>query len=434
MTADPDPSSPERPATSPRRPTDAVPSAVPETAADLQQGTVRVLVVSNVLGGVAVASGFAVAGLLAENISGSTSMAGLVATSTTLGAAILAVPLARLARSQGRRMSLTVGYLIATAGALLSIVAAQIDSLALLLFAGCLFGSGSASNLQSRYAATDAADPQHVARSLSLVVWATTIGVVVGPNLTGIGGSVGTTVGVLALAGPYIFSVVAFALALATVWFGLRRLHQVTVRTKVERQPLTITFRRVMEIPQARLGLLAIATAHAVMVGVMSMTAVHLRHHGASLTIVGFVISAHVAGMYALSPVMGWLTDKLGRIPTIGIGLAILASAMTVAALAPDEAHSLTALALVLLGLGWSACLVAGSTLLSRSVPEDIRTSAQGLSDLTMGALASIAGTASGPILAYLGFHWLAVLCGLILIPVALLAATTKQTSATPGH
>jgi MFS family permease len=395
--------------------------------AELQRTTLRVLVASNVLGGVAVASGFAVAGLLAENISGSTSLAGLVATSTTLGAALLAVPLARLARSHGRRVSLTVGYLIATTGALLSIVAAQVDSLLLLLFAGCLFGSGSASNLQSRYAATDAADPSRVARSLSLVVWATTIGVVVGPNLTGVGGSVGTSLGIMALAGPYVFSVVAFGISVATVWLGLRRLQQVTPRAKVERQPLAPTFRRVLAIPYARLGLLSIAVAHAVMVGVMSMTSVHLRHHGASLTIVGFVISGHVAGMYALSPVMGWLADRLGRIPTIGIGLAILAMAMTVAALAPDDAHGLTAAALALLGLGWSACLVAGSTLLSRSVPEDIRTSAQGLSDLTMGALASIAGIAAGPILAHLGFHWLAVLCGLLLIPVALLAAATTR-------
>jgi MFS family permease len=397
------------------------------TPASLQRTTLRVLVVSNVVGGVAVASGFAVSGLLAENISGSTSMAGLVATSTTLGAAALAVPLAGLARSHGRRFSLATGYLIATVGAALSIVAAQIDSLVLLLLAGCLFGSGSAANLQSRYAATDAADPKYLARSLSVVVWATTIGVVVGPNLTGLGGSLGTSVGVLALAGPYLFSVVAFALSLATVWFGLRRLQQSTPRTKVERQPLAVTFRRVIAIPHARLGLLAIATAHSVMVGVMSMTSVHLRHHGASLTVVGFVISGHVAGMYALSPVMGWLADRLGRIPTIGIGLAVLAIAMTVAALAPDEAHGLTALALVLLGLGWSACLVAGSTLLSNSVPTDIRTSAQGLSDLTMGAFASIAGTAAGPILAGLGFHWLAVLCGLFLIPVALTAALTKQ-------
>jgi len=394
--------------------------------AELQRTTLRVLVASNVVGGVAVASGFAVAGLLAERISGSTSMAGLVATSTTLGAAILAVPLARLARSRGRRVSLAVGYLIATTGALLSIVAAQIDSLVLLLIAGCMFGSGSASNLQSRYAATDAADPAHVARSLSLVVWATTIGVVVGPNLTGVGGSLGTSIGILALAGPYIFSVIAFALSLTTVWFGLRRLQQATPRTKVERQPLAPTFRRVLAIPHARLGLLSIATAHAVMVGVMSMTSVHLRHHGASLTIVGLVISGHVAGMYALSPVMGWLADRLGRIPTIGIGLAILASAMTVAALAPDDAHGLTATALGLLGLGWSACLVAGSTLLSRSVPAEIRTSAQGLSDLTMGVLASIAGTAAGPVLAGLGFHWLAVFCGMLLIPTALLAATTR--------
>ncbi|ADB35411.1 major facilitator superfamily MFS_1 [Kribbella flavida DSM 17836] len=396
-------------------------------AGALQRRTLQVLVISNVVGGVAVASGFAVAGLLAENISGSTSMSGLVATSTTLGAAVLAVPLAGLARRRGRRVSLATGYLIAVTGAVLSIVAAQVDSLALLLIAGCLFGSGSAANLQSRYAATDAADPRYVARSLSVVVWATTIGVVVGPNLTGLGGSAGAAVGVLPLAGPYLFSVVAFALSLATVWFGLRRLQLSTPRTKVERQPLATTFRRVMAIPHARLGLLAIASAHSVMVGVMSMTAVHLRHHGASLTVVGFVISGHVAGMYALSPVMGWLADRLGRIPTIGVGLAVLAVAMAVAALAPDEAHSLTALSLVLLGIGWSACLVAGSTLLSYSVPADIRTSAQGLSDLTMGALASIAGTAAGPILAHLGFHWLAVLCALLLVPVAVMAALTPQ-------
>ncbi|MFF0265343.1 MFS transporter [Kribbella sp. NPDC004536] len=392
-----------------------------------QRTTLRVLVAGNALGGVATASGFAVAALLAENVSGSTSLAGLVATSTTLGAAILAVPLASLARSHGRRISLTIGYLIAFAGAALTILAAQLGSLPLLLAAGCLFGSGSASNLQSRYAATDAAEPSRIARSLGLVVWATTIGVIVGPNLTGVGGSIGTSLGLLALAGPYVFSVVAFGLSAATVWLGMRS----QVRpTKVERQPLAQTFRQVISIPHARLGLLAIATAHAVMVGVMSMTSVHLRHHGASLTIVGFVISGHVAGMYALSPVTGWLADRLGRIPTIGIGLGILAIAMTLAAVAPDDAHALTGLALFTLGLGWSACLVAGSTLLSRSVPDEIRTSAQGLSDLTMGILASLSGTAAGPVLAYLGFHWLAVFCGILLVPAALLAATTKQAMA----
>ncbi|MET9313919.1 MFS transporter [Kribbella sp. NPDC003505] len=392
-----------------------------------QRTTLRVLVASNALGGVATASGFAVAALLAENVSGSTSLAGLVATSTTLGAAVLAVPLAGLARTSGRRVSLSLGYLIAFAGAALTIVAAQIGSLALLLAAGCLFGSGSASNLQSRYAATDNAEPSRIARSLGLVVWATTIGVIVGPNLTGVGGSVGTSLGLLALAGPYVFSVVAFGLSSATVWVGMRS----QVRpAKVERQPLAETFRQVLSIPHARLGLLAIATAHAVMVGVMSMTSVHLRHHGASLTIVGFVISGHVAGMYALSPLTGWLADRLGRIPTIGIGLGVLAVAMTLAAVAPDDAHALTGLALFTLGLGWSACLVAGSTLLSRSVPDDIRTSAQGLSDLTMGVLASLSGTAAGPVLAYLGFHWLAVFCGILLVPAALLAATTKQAMA----
>jgi MFS family permease len=409
-------------------------TAEPDTAAQaLQRETLRVLVVSNVLGGVAVASGIAVIGLLTEDISGSTSLAGLGATSLTLGAAFLAVPLARTARSHGRRVSLSAGYVIALAGAALSIAAAQVDSMPLLMLAGCLFGSGVATNLQARYAATDAADPRHVARALSLVVWATTIGVVLGPNLTGVGGSVGTALGLTPLAGPYVFSVVAFALALIVVWTGLRRLHRARPVTaaRPQRQPLAATFRAVFAIPHARLGLVAIAVAHAVMVGVMSMTSVHLRHHGATLTIVGFVISGHVAGMYALSPVMGWLADRAGRLRTIWIGLVVLALSLAVAAAAPDDAHGITAVSLVLLGLGWSACLVAGSASLSQSVPEEIRTSAQGLSDLTMGVLASFAGTAAGPILAAFGFHWLAVLCGILLVPVAILAARTRALPST---
>ena len=398
-----------------------------EVDAALQRTTLRVLVVSNVLGGVAVASGIAVIGLLAENISGSTSLAGLGATSLTLGAAAVAVPLARTARARGRRISLSTGYVIALAGAVLSIVAAQIDSMILLMLAGCLFGSGSATNLQARYAATDAADPKHIARSLSVVVWATTIGSVLGPNLSGVGGSLGSSLGLESLAGPFLFSIVAFALSLMVVWIGLRPLQRArpAVVARATRQPLGETLRAVLAIPHARLGLVSVAVAHAVMVGVMSMTSVHLRHHGATLTVVGLVISLHVAGMYALSPVMGWLADRLGRLRTIWIGLGILAGSLAVAALAQDTAHVVTAVALVLLGLGWSACLVAGSASLSQSVPVEIRTSAQGLSDLVMGVLASIAGTAAGPILGALGFHWLAVLCGALLVPVAILAAGT---------
>jgi MFS family permease len=401
----------------------------------LQRTTLRVLVVSNVLGGIGVASGVTVLGLLAEAISGSTSMSGLAVTATTVGAAVLAVPLARVAQAGGRRPALGLGYLAALLGAVLSIAAAVADSLVLLLVAGCLLGGGTAANLQARYAATDAAEPRHRARALSVVVWATTVGVILGPNLTGVGGSLGEAFGLPALAGPFLFSVPAFALTLVAVWFGLLPLHRarsLLPASTVERPSLVSTFRQVVAIPPARLGLVAIAVAHAVMVGLMAMTSVHMRHHGASLTVVGFVISGHVAGMFALSPLMGWLTDRYGRLPTIAGGLATLAVSMLIAAVGPDHAHGVTAVALVLLGLGWSACLVAGSTLLSESVPGDIRTAAQGMSDLTMGVLASIAGTASGPVLDYLGFHWLAVLCGLLLVPVAALAVRTRQPAPRP--
>jgi MFS family permease len=401
-----------------------------DTTAALQRTTLRVLVVSNVLGGVGVASGITVTGLLGEAISDSTSMSGLAVTATTVGAALLAVPLARVAQARGRRPALTIGYLSALLGAVLSIVAAVADSMILLLVASCLFGGGTAANLQARYAAVDAAEPRHRARALSVVVWATTVGVILGPNLTGVGGRAGEAVGIPALSGPFLFSTVAFVFSVAAVWIGLLPLHRARAAqppAAVERKSLAATFRQVVSIPPARLGLVAIAVAHAVMVGIMSMTSVHLRHHGASLTVVGFVISGHVAGMFALSPLMGWLTDRFGRFRTIHLGLTVLALSTVVAAAAPDHAHGMTGIALALLGLGWSACLVAGSTLLSESVPGDIRTAAQGMSDLTMGVLASIAGTASGPILDHYGFDRLSIVYGLLLVPAAVLALVTRR-------
>ncbi|MFF0269300.1 MFS transporter [Kribbella sp. NPDC004536] len=389
-----------------------------------QRSILGVLVISNALGGIGVASGYLMMGLLGERIGGSTSLAGPVATSTALGAAIIAVPLARMARWHGRRAALSLGYLIATFGALLCIAAAQLSSLPLLLLGGCMFGSGSAANLQSRYSAVDAAEPSRTARSLSVVVWATTIGVVAGPNLIGLGSTIGDRLGIAPLAGPFVISALAFAVGSVVARLGLRHLRPATA-IEIARQPVPTTFRQIMARPQARLGLLSIASAHPIMVGIMAMTSVHLRHHGATLPVIGVVLSGHGAGMYALSPVSGWFADRLGRTTTIGIGLAILAVALTIAVVAPGNAHTAVGVSLFLLGLGWSACLVAGSTLLSSSVPGDLRTSAQGVSDLTMGLLSSVAGIVSGPVLAHLGFHWLAMLCGLLLIPVALLAATT---------
>ena len=384
--------------------------------------TVRVLVASQVLGGVGVASGIAVGGLLAEQVSGSTSLSGLAQTASVLGAALLAVPLARLAARSGRRVALAAGYGAGLAGAALAVLAASTGTFWLLLAGTLLFGGATAANLQARYAATDDAPAAVRARSLSVVVWATTVGAVAGPNLSGVGGRVGEAVGVPSLAGPYLFSVLSFVSAAAVI--GLMLGHRRPPGGAVEsgaRPSVATALRAVVAEPRARLGLAAVATAHAVMVGVMVMTPVHMGHGGASLQVVGIVISAHVAGMYAASPLMGWLTDRAGRVPAITIGVGLLLCSLLVGGFGGAGDHARVGVALTLLGLGWSCCLVAGSTLVSESVPETVRTSVQGASDLVMGIAGASAGALAGPVLATAGYPTLTLGASLLLVPVVVL-------------
>jgi MFS family permease len=186
------------------------------------------------------------------------------------------------------------------------------------------------------------------------------------------------------------------------------------------RPALSVLARR----PAARLGIAAVAVGHAVMVGVMSMTPVRLgESHGDAdvLRVVGIVLSLHIAGMYALSPLVGLLTDRLGRRPVILGGVALLVAACAVAGTAGHDTARLSA-GLVLLGLGWSGTMVAGSTLLSESVPARVRPAAQGLSDLTMGLAGAVAGALSGFIVNLAGYPTLTLLAAIVTAPLVALA------------
>ena len=394
--------------------------------AAVQRRVVPTLVSSQALGGVGVASGIAVGSLLARDLSGSTTLAGLSQTATVLGAALLAVPLARHAARAGRRPALSTGYLVGLTGAALILLAAEVGSFGLLMVGSLLFGGASAAGLQARYAATDAAAESARGRALSLVVWATTVGVVLGPNLSDVGGSLGRRLGLPVLAGPYLFSVTAFALAALLVVVRLRPdpLELTAVppdpRAAVVPHGVRSSLAAVVAAPRALLGLVAVCVAHAVMVGVMVMTPVHLVDHGATLRIVGLVISAHVIGMYAASPVFGLLSDSAGRVPTIAVGVALLAGSLAVAGTS-QSSHGRAGLGLMLLGLGWSACLVAGSTMVSESVPDDLRTSVQGVADLLMGLSGAAAGALAGVALALVGYGGLNAAAALLLTPVVLL-------------
>lgn len=400
-----------------------------EVRAAVQRRAVPALVTSQALGGIGVASGIAVGSLLARDLSGSTTLAGLAQTATVLGAAVLAVPLARYAQRAGRRPALVAGYVVGLTGALLVLVAAELERFSLLLLGSLLFGGATAAGLQARYAATDAAASSARGRSLSLVVWATTVGVVVGPNLSDAGGALARQVGLPVLSGPYLFSVSAFTAAALVVTVRLRpdplelRTAAVGAQDAVGQAAGSIreSLRAVAAAPRALLGLVAVCAAHAVMVGVMVMTPVHLVDHGATLRIVGLVISAHVIGMYAASPVFGWLSDRAGRAATVLLGLALLAASLAVAGTSEDS-HSRAGVGLLLLGLGWSACLVAGSTLVSESVPETVRTAVQGVSDLAMGLSGALAGAAAGVALGLIGYGGLNAAAAVLLVPVAVLA------------
>ncbi|GAA1991518.1 MFS transporter [Microbacterium pumilum] len=406
----------------------------PSAIADVQRRTVWVLSVGQVLGGLAFGASISLGAVLAAEISGDEAFSGLATAAITLGTAAFAVPLAAFARRRGRRPALTSGMVGALAGVLLVVFAAGLRSFALLLIAFGLIGAAQAANLQTRFAAADLATDATRGRDLSLVVWATTIGAVLGPNLTGPGELLGERFGMPHLTGPYLFTIVAQLLAVALYLIWLRPdplLLAQRVTTHAATAPGAEAIANADRPIIARYAIFAVAAAHGVMVSVMAMTPVHLLHHGASLTVIGLTISLHVAGMFALSPVFGILADRVGRVPTILLGQVLLAAALVTASFGQESTVFVT-IALVLLGLGWSATTVAGSTLLTEASAESQRTRRQGLSDLTMSLVAAIGAILAGVVLAWIGYGGLALVVGVAVIATVALAPLGRA-AAVPG-
>jgi len=401
----------------------------PVDVAAIQGRTVRLLFFTQAIAGVGIAVGGSVGALLAADLAG-VGLSGVAQSANVVGAALFAVPAAAIVARRGRRPSLAVAYALAAAGALLVVTAAMRGSVAL-LFAGLfLFGCGSAAGYQARYAAVDLATDALRGRHLSLVVWATTLGAVIGPSLAAPAGAALDRYGVPTLAGPFVLSALLFALAALVLLWRLRPDPAVVARALSDAHPVPVrdgpigvraALPVVLSRAPARLGVVAMAVGHVVMVGIMTMTPVYIRgagHDAAhTLRLVGLVLSAHIAGMYAVAPVFGWLTDRLGRQPVVGIGLLLLLLACTVAGTAGHDPSRLAA-GLTLVGLGWSATMVAGSTLLSEGVPAELRASAQGLSDLTMGLAGATAGALSGLVVQTWGYPTLTLLAALATVPL----------------
>jgi MFS family permease len=391
----------------------------------IQRRTIRVLALGQVLGGFGLGSVLSIGSLLAKDLSGSEAWAGSAATFSTLGSAIWAIPLARLAYARGRRVSLALGAGFAIAGAITVINAAGFRSFPLLLLGIFLLGAGSATSLQARFAATDIPSAGKTGRSIGLVVWATTVGAVTGPNLFGPGEELGKALGLAPLAGPFLFTVAAQTFSTLIFWFGLRPdplKYAQQIQKDAGKGKHKISFQSALQTlkayPVARFAVLSIALSHMVMVSVMAMTPVHLQHMGHDVVIIGFTISLHIAGMYALSPLMGYFADKIGKIQTIFLGQTLFVAALLFAGLGHADRLMVT-IGLTLLGLGWSAATVAGSALLSATLPANEKTNVQGLSDSLMNLSGAFGGAVAGLLLASFHFEGLNAIA---LIPVAIIS------------
>lgn len=396
-----------------------------------------VLLVCQLLAGLGVASGIAVAGLLAEKVSGAAQLAGIAQTASILGAAVLAIPLARIAARYGRRRALSLGYALAFVGTILVLISVALEMLILLVLALVCIGAASAVGLQSRFAASELVRPEFAGRGLSIMMWATTLGSVAGPNLSSVGSELGRSLGLEPLSGPYLISAAGFAAAALLIATLFRPVQPAVVVGGGRPVGSFRALREACRDPRVLFAAVAIVGSQMVMVGVMVMTPVAMNHRGYGLGAVGIVISVHIVGMYGASPIMGWLSDRLGGAVVIGIGIGLFAIAIlfgllsglahqaepfivaTMAGMDHEAPPALDLLALGLLGLGWSAGMIGGSALLTQAAPRALRLPLQGATDALMNYGAAGSSALAGVILGAGGVVGINLAAIVVLLPIA---------------
>ncbi|MFN3339104.1 MAG: MFS transporter [Dietzia sp.] len=427
------------------------PGADTETGLDrVQRRVLTVLVLGQLLAGAGLAAGVTVGALLAEDLLGGPGLSGLPSALFTGGSALAAVLVGKLSQARGRRPGLAAGFAFGALGAVGIVVATAMESLPLLFAAFVVYGSGTATNLQARYAGADLATPERRGRALSYVLLGTTAGAVAGPNLVGPTGAVAESLGLLPLAGPFLLAAVAYGGAALVISLLLRpdplleaRRREAAALDAVADSSSSSTGSTDVPLPvPARIwtgdvitGVAVMALTQFVMVGLMTMTPVHMRAHDHAVTVVGLVISLHVAAMFLPAPLSGYLVDKFGtRLVAVSAGLVLLTSGV-LAAVSPPQSTVLVSLALILLGLGWSLGLVAGTTVLTTSVPTSVRATVQGQADVAVALAGAAGGLLSGLVFAWIDFRGLGfTLAALSLIVVAAVrprrAAGTAQVTA----
>jgi MFS family permease len=411
-----------------------------------QRRTLAVLLLAQILSGAGLAAGITVGALLAEQMLGSSRLSGLPTVFFTIGSAAAAVGVGRVSQRLGRRAGLSAGYLAGALGSLGVVAAASLGNIVLLFASLLVYGAGVSTNLQARYAGADLAAPSRRGRAVSIVLVATAVGAIIGPNLVRVTGTLATRFGIPALAGPFMLAAAAYASAGIVLWLLLRPDPLLLARSiaaagssgigEIPTQP-SIS----MASSESRRGWSWAVAAGAgimiltqlIMVAIMTITPIHIEHHGYGLAITGVVIAAHVAGMFLPSPFSGWLVDRFGYLPiAISAGVVLLASGL-LAAWAPVDSVATLVLALVLLGLGWNLGLISGTTLVSDAVPLATRARTQGVVDFGIALAGAGGGLSSGLIVTATSYAALTLAGGflaLLIIPIAAIARGTRMSQA----
>jgi MFS family permease len=408
-----------------------------------QRRTVAVLVLAQVFSGAGLAAGITVGALLAQDMLDTTSLAGLPSALFTFGSAAAAAAVGRVSHRLGRRRGLALGYAAGAIGSAGVVAAAVLDSVPLLFGSLFVYGAGTATNLQARYAGADLALPARRGRAVSTVLVATTLGGVVGPNLVAAMGALARSWDIPPLAGPFLLAGAAYAVAGIVLSALLRPDPLLLARELAATEhpappgpgsPSTDDPRPVSR--GVALGAAVMVLTQLVMVAVMTMTPVHMAAHGHGLGAAGLVIAIHVAAMYLPSPVTGRLVDRVGRTRVASAAGATLLLAGALAATAPEDSVPLLAIALALLGLGWNLGLVSGTAIITDSVPLATRAKTQGAVDVLIALSGAGGGLASGLVVAAAGYATLAISGGVLalaIIPIIALAARTRRTAALPA-
>jgi MFS family permease len=368
--------------------------------------------------------------IAAQHIAGSTAWSGAPGAAVVLGAAVGAVTLSQLMVRSGRRTGLATGYGVGVLGAFVATFAVVAGSLPMLLVGTVLIGFGNASNQLSRYVAADLFPAARRASALGIVVWGATVGAIIGPNLAAPAASLAVSVGLPTLSGAYLVPVVFVGAAALLTIFSLRPDPYALADLSSRHDQLggdrstPASLASVLSRPNVPVAIVALVTVQVVMVLVMTMTPLHMTEHGHDLAAVGIVISGHTLGMFALSPLSGRLSDRIGMVPVILAGMGVTASASGLAALAPPEGGILLFIALFLLGYGWNMGYVAGSALLTHGLSLAERTRVQGLTDGLIWSSAAAASLGSGVVVAAANFATLGLLgAALVVVPTLVVIA-----------